>query len=509
MRSPRPSLLPSFGVVGLLFIFSAGYVLWLGREPEAILINDTGVELMQVRAMDLWPPRALIESYPGGLVDVIESAVPYAYKLSAVLLGDRLFTYRLFMSVVWGLSVVLLYRISLRWISPLAALLAAAVLATSAYPLWLTLILTRNGATFLVACWWWMEAFRIVDESTPRRPWRLFWPTLAGLLTYTSFKFFLPVGFAVLAWKIHRARPGYGRSVALVGGVAALVLLILLLPFEDAVGRYFIRGNYVAESFDPNQHWATRSGSFVLHSLALPFTHTNEGFLAEPAHRFFDRGVLQPLLWIFFGLGLVRIVTRARDRAKVGWAFLVGLITLMILAMGGPSLKTLYIIAPLVFLALAGGVDWAIGGSSKIASVGRTLAVTALVMVSAVFDFRHLTSQVIPQVRHDSDSYALGLHLAKYEQDFVHVTCPAVDLFRLGFPQFLERSQFAFSSEEFLAAFDQPVTSARAVHVAPEWDPVWERYQARPNHVALRREIGGTVYRFIYRTPTSELATRP
>lgn len=327
--------------------------------PE-YLINDTGVEILQVRYFHAWPLETFIPPYPNARVEEIESFYGYYMKPFIALLGDSYQVFHLAVGIFFALTVEAFYQLLRRLFVRLAAVLGTLAYATSAYTVWWSLLLLRNSfAPFFVMSVL-IGLIDVLQGHYRRGAMLTIVGSALGVFTYTSLKAVLCMLIisAFLSALILRRRQTF-IAVA-VTGVSTLVLVLLMAWFSGSLNELFYRGTWMQSVSDFGQHKTLANYlDFYFRTLLLPVYQNSAGFLAEPTHAFFGRSILP---WGIMGLlwcsGLLIIFYQSIKRNSIAVFVLLSIfLAPAILCVAGPSLKTALCLAPIIFLCMTFTLD--------------------------------------------------------------------------------------------------------------------------------------------------------
>jgi hypothetical protein len=398
--SNRFSLL--FSLLLLLSILVlAGTVNHFGSHRP--LINDEAVELLQGTGipLDRYYFFAPAKAYPEGCVDVIETLVPYLYRV----LGSTLFRFHSQDEFIGGIRIcfVAVYVVGVLLFSfacwrlwggfwPLAGGLS---LGLAGYTLILNQFLTRNGISILWSCAivlllvMWMGWSR--QLSLGKKVWAsalLALLLVLGCWTYTSFRIYAAALYAALFldWLRFDRSPKLfftlGFSVTLF--VSALVAMVLF--GGDSLMLFLQRGGYALDQ--KADYW-----DLFTVSLASPLyyaTGQDPLFLVEDVHNLVGRPVLSPWLSIFFIAGWV-------GSWKWGGRFMNIIVStytlgMAVCALAGPNTKYLFVFFPFTILLSLWGLRLTLSllSTASVIRFGSLIAVFLLFVVMICWELREV-----------------------------------------------------------------------------------------------------------------------
>ena len=332
-----------------------------GREPFFIYLVTLSVWLLGRSPLAIRIVSALLGTL----------TVPAAYAMARELLGRREATLTALVTALtfWHLN---LSRIGLRAVS---------------LPLWIALSL-------------WLFA-RALHK---RRPTDY---ALAGaclgisIYTYIAARF-LPIAFLLLCvyWLVRR-RPLYARGLLLFFTTALLVAAPLLIYFAAHLSTFLQRSGQVS-IFNPAINGGHLAGTLLRHlGKTLAMFNWRGDFI--PRHNLPLRPVFDPIMGIFFLLGLVISGLRARQRPEYGLSLIACLVMLVptVLAEDAPHflrgvgvLPTLFVFPAIGLAALWDLVQSCASRAAAVLAVALIVAWSGYTTISDYF-LRHVQSEAL------------------------------------------------------------------------------------------------------------------
>jgi len=420
-------------MAGVLCFLVILFVIGLWQMPG--FINDEAVEILQARDLPFDRYYLFAPPYRDGFVDVVESTGLYLVHFSEQLLGEGLFAIRFPYLLSFCIGVVIFSRLAGDLGGRAAANAALVLAAGSSYLLFYNRVSTRNGFSFMWIALLMTIIVRIVDRR--RDIWLLVALPVIGAISissYSAFKLIVPALYCVILYDAFLRPPRLRQALFVLTSIAALVLILLFLvfisntPLKELIGR----GSYVLRfGENPGQ---TIIRHFIL-AVALPvYLGTGKEFIIDITHAVFNRHamswVLVPLLLVSLASILRKGAASARSERILVLAWLV---STALLSLGGPSLKHLHAVFPLLLLMPVLGVA-RLYEKLRARSARQALMVTALICLFSVGLEMHHLLRVIPsspvldlEVREPRRRAEVVRHLARegsliYAEDFAKDT---------------------------------------------------------------------------------------
>jgi 4-amino-4-deoxy-L-arabinose transferase-like glycosyltransferase len=336
-----------------------------GREPFFIYLVTLSVWLLGRSPLAIRIVSALLGTL----------TVPAAYAMARELLGRREATLTALVTALtfWHLN---LSRIGLRAVS---------------LPLWIALSLWLFARA--------LHRRRGIDY------------TLAGaclgisIYTYIAARF-LPIAFLLLCvyWLVRR-QPLHARGLLLFFATALLVAAPLLIYFAAHLSTFLERSSQVS-IFNPAINGGDLAGTLLRHlGKTLAMFNWRGDFI--PRHNLPLRPVFDPIMGIFFLLGLVISGLRARQRPEYGLLLIACLVMLVptVLAEDAPHFLRSVGILPTLFVFPAIGLAALWDLVQPRAS--RTAAVLAVALIAACSGYTTVSDYFLHHVQSEALYYNL------------------------------------------------------------------------------------------------------
>jgi len=353
----------------------------ISNEWFLLLIVTALAATLRLYALDRLPPGLYHDEAYNGLdaLDVIRGLRPiffeanngreplfiYLVALSVSCLGRSPLAIRLVAALLGTLTVPAAYLMTRELLGRQEALLTALVTATTFWHLNLSRIGFRTiSLPLLAALCLWLFARGLHARAGVSGAGRQRWYDFGlggfclGLSFYTYLAArFLPLVFLVLvAYWLWRHQPINWRGLFLFFAVALIVVSPLLIYALQHLDTFLARSAQVS-IFNPLINRGNFTGTLVRHVIrTLGMFNWRGDFI--PRHNMPYRPVFDPVMGLFFSLGLVISVHRAWRQQEYALVFIYWLVMLLptILAEGAPHFLRAVGVLPVLFVFPAVGL---------------------------------------------------------------------------------------------------------------------------------------------------------
>lgn len=372
---------------------------------------------LRLYALDRLPPGLYHDEAYNGLdaLGVLQGARPiffeanngreplfiYLVALSISLLGRSPLAIRLVAAVLGVLTVPATYLIAHELLGRRVGLLTALVAATTFWHLNLSRVGFRAvSLPLFTALWLWL--FVRGWHQRCRRDWVLSGVCLGlSLYTYLAARFAPLVLVLLIAYWRWRRQPIPWRGLVLVGVSACLVAAPLLMYALSHLDAFLERSAQVS-ILNPAINGGDFGGTLLRHLLkTLAMFNWRGDFI--PRHNLPLRPVFDPLMGLFFLVGLAISVRAALQRTEYALPLLYGLVMLLpsVLAEGAPHFLRAVGILPVLFVfpaaGLASGLHWLEARVPRWAALAMVGALIGLSLYRTASDYflRHAPSEAV------------------------------------------------------------------------------------------------------------------
>ena len=487
MKAYGPSLFNNFyrlhSVIAVIFFALGAYLYFCFYKSHFFyLVDDSGVEIIQVRLFSGWPISGFMQEYLG---DTIESFYGYFMMPFIKILGNDISVFKLAMGLVFATSTALFYILLSRLFKLPVAILTAIAYLTSAYTIWYPCLLLRNAFSPLFTICLLLSLSDLFDNKFKRGFWGLIIFSFLASNTYSSFKAVIP---ALLASSFIAGFFFYKNKTLsitiLLCGIMLIAMTAILFYFTHIPASWLFHGGYMYEVTDlyKDRSFSTYLG-LLIRSIILPVYQNINGFLAEPSHFIFGRPMLNVWLYGFWGVGIIAAILKIFKKKEVMPFICLMTIVLssLVLCFGGPSLKTFFALAPFEFIIIAYGIN-AICQMLHFNKAVVFLCGVLVLSVSYLETGYVITISAAKSGAPDAAAQDIGLFLHEHDQDFDFTLfeAPGLDLMRAFYPNWAKKTTYVDMSDEsgFHTAVDNLLTKYNRLFIITVQDnPIYLQLQ--------------------------------
>jgi hypothetical protein len=442
----------------LFFVLSSFLYFYIYKNNFIYFVDDTGVEILQVKLFSGWPISGFIQAYE---TDIIESVYGYLMLPFISILGDDIFVFKLAMGLVFASTAALFFILLSRSFSLSTAILVTIAYSSSAYTIWYPSLLLRNALSPLFVILILLGLVDIYNNKVKRGCFSVILLAFLAFNAYSSLKVVIPALFAsaFIAGLFLCKDKTYSRMIFLCATTIS-ILMVALHYFTHTSTDHLLRGGYMYFNTDIYKDGELFTYlSFFVRSFFLPVAEKQSGFLAESTHFIFNRPMLNMGLYGFWAIGIVAATIRVFKQKDVVAFICLGslLLSSFILCVGGPSLKTHFALIPLVFIVIAYAVNAILNALHFHKLIIALLGVSVLTV--GYFEYMYLNKISITKFNQpDAAAQDVGLFLARNDQDFDFVLFggAASSILRAHYPNWATKSKYVDDSDtiSFLKEID-------------------------------------------------------